>query len=95
MECGLIFSKGIGIESFLKKSIEHYPDIKTITLCSVEGTELCSGIILIAFHVEIILQSVSFVVNRPLCDGNSSYNLVPSFIVSIDQVYSYHVMQLV
>lgn len=34
---------GIGIESILKKFIERYSDIKTITICTTEGTQLSSG----------------------------------------------------
>mmetsp|Transcript_10531 Transcript_10531/g.16006 ORF Transcript_10531/g.16006 Transcript_10531/m.16006 type:complete len:129 (-) Transcript_10531:137-523(-) len=33
--------KGAALETFLQKSISKYPDIRSISLCSSEGTELC------------------------------------------------------
>lgn len=88
-------SKGVGIELILKKYIEKYFDIKTITLCTTEGTQILSGTLIFSLLLSLYfltsssLSSSSFLfilVNRQYWDGNGSYSSAPSFTVSFDQV---------
>ena len=86
-------SKGVGIESILRRYLERYSDIKTITLCTTEGIQLTSGSLSLSFFLPFsltfslsLLLDFLLVVNRQYWDGNGSYHSVPSFIVSYDQV---------